>query len=364
MTAALQLARRNLGRVWPNPAVGCVIARACKDGRARIVGRGWTGIGGRPHAEAEALRQAGDEAIGATVFVTLEPCAHHGVTPPCAQALIDAKIGRVVSCLEDPDPRVAGKGFDALCEAGVTVDIGLGRNAAGELNAGFVKRVKTGLPLVTLKLAISSDGMIAAGQGLRTAITGEAANHAVHMMRARADAVLVGAGTWRADDPELTCRLAAMGDWSPVRVVLDARCELPLSSRLIATIEQSPVWVCVGRSAPSERRDALASRGVNLLEIGESDDGRLDLKDVLSAIGGLGITRLMVEGGAELSRALLLEDLVDEAVILIAARTIGPGGVAALGDLNLEVFEDKRRFVLVRSDTLGPDTLREFRRRR
>ena len=245
MALALALAERGLGNVWPNPAVGCVLVR---DGR--IVGRGWTQPGGRPHAETEALARAGDGAQGATCYATLEPCAHHGETGPCADALVQAGIARAVVATEDPDPRVAGRGNARLEAAGIGVTRGCMEEEARALNAGFLSRVEKGRPLVTLKLASTLDGRIATHTGDSRWITGAQARARAHLLRARHDAVMVGAASALADDPALTCRLPGMADASPVRVVIDGSARLPAGHALIAAPASSP------RGSSRRRRSA------------------------------------------------------------------------------------------------------------
>jgi diaminohydroxyphosphoribosylaminopyrimidine deaminase/5-amino-6-(5-phosphoribosylamino)uracil reductase len=362
MAAALSIARRNLGRVWPNPAVGCLVVGE-EGGGPSIIARGWTGVGGRPHAETEALGRAGAAARGATCYVTLEPCAHTGLTPPCAEALVRAGVSRVVTAIEDPDPRVGDRGHAMLRAAGIEVATGCRAEAAAELNAGFLTRVRLGRPHVTLKLALSRDGRIAARPGERTRISGEQAERAAHMMRARADAVLIGTGTLRADDPELTCRLPGMADWSPVRVVLDARAEIAPDARLMRTIDLAPVWLVVAERADAARRGALEAAGIRIVEAPEAADGRLDLAAILTGLGDAGITRLMVEAGARLGQSLVRADLVDEAVLFIAPDEIGGGGLAAFPDGGLGVFADDGRFALVGTDALGRDRRHIYRRR-
>src|SRR5580700_3393612 len=262
MRAALALARRGLGSTWPNPAVGCVIVN---DGR--VVGRGWTQKGGRPHAETEALQRAGVAAKGATAYVSLEPCSHHGKTPPCAEALIVARIARVVAAVEDPDPRVSGAGIARLRDAGVKVETGLCADEAAELNAGFFCRVKHGRPLVTLKLATSLDGRIATPSGESRWITGEAARERAHLLRATHDAVLVGTGTALADDPLLTCRLPGLADRSPVRIVLDRNLRLPATLRLFTEARETPSWVVTLNSSDTVGRKARHDQGVTVIAV-------------------------------------------------------------------------------------------------
>src|SRR6516162_2850511 len=254
MTLATVLGRRGLGRSWPNPAVGAVVVR---DGV--IVGRGWTQAGGRPHAETEALARAGDAARSATLYVTLEPCSHHGKTPPCADAIVAAGIARVVSALVDPNPMVAGKGHWRLAQAGVVVEVGVGADEARRAHAGHFRRVQDGRPNIFLKLAVSADDKVALSGRRPVAITGSQARNRVHRMRAMHDAVLTGIGTVLADDPLLTCRLPGMH--SPVRVVLDSSLRLPVTSKLVTTVRQTPVWVVTGEGASQERAQALTTQG-------------------------------------------------------------------------------------------------------
>ncbi|MGE0119639.1 MAG: bifunctional diaminohydroxyphosphoribosylaminopyrimidine deaminase/5-amino-6-(5-phosphoribosylamino)uracil reductase RibD [Dongiaceae bacterium] len=357
MRAALSLAARGLGRVWPNPAVGCVLVGA--DGA--IVGRGWTQPGGRPHAETEALRRAGDAARGATAYVSLEPCAHTGKTPPCAEALIAAGIGRVVVPMEDPDPRVAGRGIARLRAAGIRVDLGACAAAAAELNAGFFLRVSQERPLVSLKLATSLDGRIATRTGDSRWITGDAARRRAHLLRATHDAILIGSGTALADDPELTCRLPGLADQSPVRVVLDRGLRLPESAKLLATAGAVPSWIIAAATGDAARKAALEGRGAQVIEVPAVGD-RLSLTDTLQALGERGITRLLVEGGSALTASLLQQDLVDRVYWFRSGAVIGGDGLAAVGGLAVERLTDARRFARVEMETIGADVLETYRR--
>jgi diaminohydroxyphosphoribosylaminopyrimidine deaminase / 5-amino-6-(5-phosphoribosylamino)uracil reductase len=324
MALALDLGRRGLGRTWPNPAVGAVIV---KDGV--IVGRGWTQPDGRPHAEVEALRRAGTAARGATLYVTLEPCSHHGKSPPCADAVIAAGIARVVSALEDPNPEVAGAGHERLRAAGVIVEIGVGADEARRDHAGHIRRMRDGRPNVMLKLAVSADGKAGAAGGKPIAITGEAVRDRVHLLRAQSDAIMIGIGTALADDPVLTCRLPGMEKNSPVRIVLDGALRLPLAARLVRTARETPLWVIAGPNAPRSAEQALRAQGVDVVRAGESA-GRLDLAAVLKLLAARGITRLMVEGGPTLAAALFAADLVDEAILFHSAKVVGAEGIDAL----------------------------------
>ena len=310
MAAAIRLGGRDLGRTWPNPAVGALIVRDDGDGPV-VVGRGWTKPGGRPHAEVVALEEAGSLARGATCYVSLEPCSHYGKTPPCVDALIAAGVVRVVSAIEDPDARVAGRGHGNLRKAGIAVETGLCADEAAHANAGHIMRVRQGRPWVTLKLAVSRDGRIAGPGGKTVAITGEEARGVVHRMRARNDAILVGIDTVLADDPQLTCRLPGMADWSPVRVVLDTHNRMPATARMLGD-GIAPVWRVVSdqRADISSQNPSTDSR---TLAAPVAGDGRLDIGAVLTLLAGEGITRVMVEGGARVAASLAAADLIDEA---------------------------------------------------
>jgi len=357
MALALALGRRGLGRTWPNPAVGAVIV---KDGI--IVGRGWTQPGGRPHAEIEALRRAGEAARGATLYVTLEPCSHYGKSPPCADAIIAGGVSRVVSALEDPNPEVAGAGHARLRAAGIAVDIGVGANEARHDHAGHIRRMRDGRPHVILKLAVSADGKAGAPGRKPLAITGEAARERVHLLRAQSDAIMVGIGTALADDPMLTCRLPGMEKYSPVRVVLDSALRLPPGSRLARSARDVPVWVVTGGEASRAAENALLREGVTVLRAAQSD-GRLDLAAVLKLMGARGVTRLMVEGGPTLGAALLAADLIDEAVLFQSSKVVGTDGVDALDGLPLTVLTQSPRLKCVMSEPVGADTRLVFERR-
>jgi diaminohydroxyphosphoribosylaminopyrimidine deaminase/5-amino-6-(5-phosphoribosylamino)uracil reductase len=354
MALALALGRRGLGRTWPNPAVGAVVA---KDGM--IVGRGWTQPGGRPHAETEALRRAGAAARGATLYVTLEPCSHHGKTPPCADAIVAAGIARVVSALVDPNPQVAGAGHWRLAEAGVVVEVGIGAEEARRAHAGHIRRVQDGRPQVILKLAVSADGKAARSGRRPAAITGEAGRARAHLLRAQSDAVLTGIGTVVADDPLLTSRLP--GVRSPLRVVLDATLRLPLASKLVATARQVPLWVVTSEAAPRPREQALAAQGVDVARV-PGTDGKLDLAAVLKLLAQRGITRLMVESGPILAAAFLRADLVDEAALFRSPAIIGPDGIDALDGLPLSALTQSPRLNAIDRETVGADTVETFER--
>jgi diaminohydroxyphosphoribosylaminopyrimidine deaminase/5-amino-6-(5-phosphoribosylamino)uracil reductase len=358
MAAALSLAARGLGRVWPNPAVGCVIVAA--DGA--VAGRGWTQPGGRPHAEAEALARAGAAARGATAYVTLEPCSHHGKTPPCADALAAAGVSRVEVALEDPDSRVSGAGLKRLADAGIATSCGLLREEAEAVNAGYLMRQRSGRPLVALKLASTLDGRIATHAGESRWITGAAARARVHLMRARHDAVMVGIGTALADDPALTCRLPGLEDASPVRIVVDARLQLPLTGRLVMTAKATPTWLVTVAGGDKARRKAFKDCGVRLIEVDQADDGYPDPPAVLDALGKAGLTRLLVEGGGHIAAAWLRADLVDRLYWFRSAGVMGGDGVSAVAAYGIEELALMRRFRRLSVLPLGEDVLESYAR--
>ena len=357
MRAALALARRSLGRTWPNPAVGCVIV---KDGR--VIARGRTQDGGRPHAEVDALNQAGEAARGATAYVTLEPCSHFGKSPPCADAIIAAGISRVVAAVEDPNPEVAGQGHAKLRAAGITVDVGLFADEAAHDHAGHFRRIRDKRPHVILKLAVSADGKIAGAGHKPVAITGEAARTRVHLLRAQCDAILVGIGTVLADDPLLTCRLPGMAPRSPVRVVLDRALRLPGDSRLVRSARETPLWVVASELADALAAARLGAAGAQVIRISPAPGGELDLPAALHALAEKGITRLMVEGGSRVAASFVAAGLADEIWLLRGPPTIGPDGVAALDALPLSEITQSPRFALRASETIECDTLSIYER--
>ena len=353
MALALALAGRGLGNVWPNPAVGCVLVR-----ERHIVGRGWTQPRGRPHAETEALARAGDRAQGATCYTTLEPCAHHGETGPCADALIEAGIARAVVATQDPDPRVAGRGNAMLEAAGIEVEVGCMQDEARALNAGFLSRVEKGRPHVTLKLASTLDGRIGTHTGDSRWITGAAARARGHLLRAQNDAVMVGAASALADDPALTCRLPGMDNQSPVRVVIDGSARLPASHALIANAGAHPTWIVSTAAPGGDGRYAVwRESGAEVIEVAAEADGRPALAAALEALAGRGLTRVLVEGGGRLAASLLTASLVDRIEWFRAPGVIGGDGVPALAALGVERANDMPRFRRVSSTSLGEDVL-------
>lgn len=355
MALALSLGRRGQGTVWPNPAVGCVIVR---DGR--VVGRGWTQPGGRPHAEAVALAQAGGAARGADVYVSLEPCAHTGQTPACAQALIEAGVARVICAIEDVDTRVAGRGFAMLRSAGIEVTTDVFADLAAADHAGFFMKTELGRPFVTLKLANSFDGRIATATGESKWITGPAARRVVHAMRARHDAVLIGAGTARSDDPALTVRdLGAVHQ--PVRVVVSRRLDLPLMGQLARSAKDVPLWLCHGSDADPNLVSAWRGLGAVLLPCAVRGS-QLDPADVLRQLASAGLTRVFCEGGSALAASLLSADLVDELVGFEAGLVIGAEGLPAIGAMGISALSDAPQFSLIGTQAVGGDVMHRWAR--
>lgn len=347
MDMALALAERGLGNVWPNPAVGCVLVKA-----GRVVGRGWTQPGGRPHAEIEAIARAGPEARASTAYVTLEPCAHHGRTPPCADALVAAGITRAVVAAIDPDPRVDGRGLARLQAAGIAVEVGCREAQARRLNDGFFRRQRERRPSVSLKLAVSADGKIATATGDSQWITGAEARAEGHRLRLRHDAILVGSGTALADDPLLTCRLPGLERRSPVRVVLDRRLRLPPESRLVRSATKWPLWLFTAASAGPE----WAETGVELFPVAAGDDGA-GLEQVLATLAAQGVNRVLVEGGAGIATAFLRARLVDRLYLFDAPVLLGSDGRAAVLPLGIRRLEQAPRWRRVEERCLGPDRL-------
>ena len=326
MRHALALGRRGLGNTAPNPAVGAVVWQDTANGPV-ILGRGFTRPGGRPHAETEALKAAGEKARGAIMTVTLEPCSHHGKTPPCAEAIIAAGIKRVVTALDDPDPRVAGRGHKLLRQAGIEVVTGVLRDEALRANRGHVLRVTEKRPMVTLKLARTADGFAGSGSDERLMITGDNANLRTQMLRATHDAVLVGAKTARADDPRLTLRLPGLEGQGPVRIVADPFLSLDPESTLVKSATVHPLWIACLHQANDDKADLLEDCGVEIVRApSQAGDGReLDLKALMAELAARGLTRVLCEGGPHLAASLIKAGLVDELVLMTSPLTVGTG---------------------------------------
>jgi len=359
MAAALAFGRRALGQCAPNPAVGALIVR---DGA--IIGRGCTARGGRPHAEAIAIPEAGVDANGATLYVTLEPCAHQGRGAPCAPAIAAAGIKRVVSAIEDPDPRTRGNGHALLRAAGVEVVIGVGAREARADNLGHILCVTEARPMVTLKMARTADGYAAGNEhDPRLAITGEAANLRVQVMRTMHDAIMVGIGTALGDDPLLTVRLAGAQARAPLRVVLDSHLHLPLRSRLCATAREFATLVVAVEDAPGNRQQALEALGVEVARVSADAAGHVDLQAALRLLARRGVTRVFSEGGPRIGAALISLGLADEVVLFTAFKPLGRPGVSALSRAALEALDNPAHYREVELAQYGADTMRRLSRR-
>jgi diaminohydroxyphosphoribosylaminopyrimidine deaminase/5-amino-6-(5-phosphoribosylamino)uracil reductase len=354
MALAIAVGRRNLGLTWPNPSVGAVLVDG-GGGARRILAQAATASGGRPHAEPLAIAAAGAAARGATLYVSLEPCSHHGRTPPCADAIVAAGIARVVTAIEDPNPQVAGRGHAILRGAGIMVSSGIAAAAASRAHRGHISRILSGRPFVTVKLACTPDGT-AGMAGERLLITGEGANARTHMLRAHADAILVGIATVLADDPRLDVRLPGLETRRPVRIVLDSRLRLPSGSRLVQGAASHPVWVVAAPDAAAADEARLSRAGVAVLRAERGPDGLLDLHAVLRQLGERGVTGVFCEGGPALADGLARADLIDELVLMTGAvaapsrpaiPALGPSLSAALVS----------RFDPPRTEMVGPDRI-------
>ena len=364
MAAALRLAQRGLGRTWPNPSVGALVV----DDSGRVLGAARTADGGRPHAEPIALDQAAEMAVGATLYVTLEPCAHFGQTPPCTDRIVESGVRRVVCGTVDPDDRVAGQGLDRLKQAGIEVEVGILNDMARRASIGHISRVKLGRPHTLLKMAVSRDGMIAGAGNRQIGITGQLAGRWVHRMRAQSDAIMVGVGTVLADDPDLTCRLPGAEQLSPVRVIVDTEVKLPSVSRLAQSAELTPTWILAGRTIGStkcdERRAALVALNVRIIDCERNKNGQIDLHDALSRLADEGITRLMIEGGAHLARSLIDAELVDDIALFSGPDVIGVDGLKAFVDVGPELIVQNDDYLPTERVELERDMLSMYRHKK
>lgn len=350
MRRALILARKGVGKTAPNPAVGCVIVR---DGR--IVGEGWHRKAGTPHAEIVALRQAQERARGAQLYVTLEPCAHYGKTPPCADALVEAGIASLFVGMVDPNPLVAGRGLDRLRGAGIAVTTGLLEQECRALNEPFIKQVTTGLPLVTLKSALTLDGKTATATGDSRWITSLASRKLVHRLRAQADAVMVGSGTVLADDPQLTVRL--IKGRSPLRIVVDGSLQIPLHGALMDEAAAVPLLIATA-SNDQEKIAALGERGAEILRC-PADNGRVDLSALMRILGGRGIQSILLEGGERLSGEMLRQGLIDRFLFFIAPKIVGGEGKGVFAGVGAMLMNQARPLVIRKMARVGEDILVE-----
>ena len=357
MQAALNLGRRGFGVSSPNPAVGALVVR---DGV--VVGAGATAPGGRPHAERIALDEAGDAARGATLYVTLEPCAHVGRGPACADGAIAAGVKRVVSAMEDPDPRTAGDGHRRLREAGIEVVSGVAEAEARRAHRGHALRVRDGRPMLTLKLAMTADGYAAGAEhDARLAITGEAANLRVQVLRSEHDAIMIGVGTARIDDPLLTVRLPGVAT-KPLRVVLDSTLSLSTRSRIAASAREFPTLVLTTAAANASRAEVLKSLGVEIEAIAATADARVDLRGGLQALARRGLARIFSEGGPTIGARLVGEGLADEVLLFTAQKPLGRPGLPALDAASRAALGDPRRYREIARSRYGADGLATYER--
>ena len=340
MRLALSLARRGLGNVWPNPAVGCVIVS-----RGQIVGRGWTMPGGRPHAEVVALKQAGSLARGGEAYVTLEPCCHEGKTGPCAEALASAGIRKVYISTLDPDPRVNGNGELFLKKNKISTSLGLLEKEAIRLNLGFFLKNSKGRPLITLKTASTLDGKIALGNGSSKWITNESARGFSHLFRHIHDAVAVGSGTVLADNPELTCRLPGIINRQKPRIILDRRLRTPENSKLANSAGETPVWVVTSDTHEEYKFKKLEEKGVKIILLPLRGEPKADLTEVLKHLGKIGLTRVLFEPGSQLGAAFLTAGLVDQLVVFRSSSIAGNDGIGMIGDLSLSEIVNMPKMV-------------------
>ncbi|MFK5978871.1 MAG: bifunctional diaminohydroxyphosphoribosylaminopyrimidine deaminase/5-amino-6-(5-phosphoribosylamino)uracil reductase RibD [Rhizobiaceae bacterium] len=332
MAAAIRIGRHHQGLTGTNPSVACLLV---KDGR--IIATGVTAIGGRPHAESVALERCGNLAKGSTAYVTLEPCAHHGKTPPCAQALIDADVVRVVTAVIDPDDRVSGKGHAMLKEAGIPFEQGMLASAAAGNIEGYLTRKALGRPFVTLKLAVTKNGLLGLRGDGQLPITGSVSRAQVHLMRSRHDAILVGAATIRADNPDLTCRLAGMENRSPIRVVLDAKLSTSPDSAIVSNADKVSCWIVAPKSSDGQKQNALAAKHCQLIAC-EIHEEQIALPELLDDLAEKGITSLMVEGGAKVAKSFLADGLVDAIELFIGTGAVDekPSEQAVLSPVTLD----------------------------
>ena len=358
MGLALRLAARGIGQVAPNPAVGCVIIK-----QGIVLGRGWTQPGGRPHAETVALDRAGSAAQGATVYVSLEPCAHQGKSPPCADALILAGVSRVVFPIRDPDERVNGAGKAKLERAGIEVVEGVGEVSARRLLSGFISRIVRGRPHVTLKLASSVDGRIATRNGESQWITGEEARRYAHLLRAQHDAILIGVGTVKTDNPALTCRLPGLEGRSPVRVILDSHLVTPIRSDVVKSAREIKTMIIAGDTVPDNAIIEYLDMAVEVHRVALDRAGKVSLFDALKVLGNVGITNVLIESGSALAASFISTGLVDRLMWFRASNVIGGDGLAAVADLFLDRLALAPRFDREAIQMVGEDIVETFRHR-
>ena len=356
MRVTLALARHGLGRVWPNPSVGCVIV---KDNH--IVGRGRTADGGRPHAEVAALSMAGEQAKGASVYVSLEPCAHQGQTGSCAKALIGAGVAKVIIAVEDSDARVGGQGMEMLRDAGIEVVVGILEDEAHDLNQGFFLRHSDGRPLISLKTATTLDSKIATSTGQSKWITGNLSRMRAHLIRAGHDAICVGVNTALADDPSLTARLNGVTHLS-TRIVFDTNLRLTGEEKIFTEAADNPVWIVTSVAPTDERAKTLVNAGADIITVPKNAEGHIDLKAAMKILSDKGITRLLVEGGAGLMTSFLKAGLYDQLYWFRSGSIIGSDGLSTAQALGIENMDQKIKLTHLEQITLGEDALDIYKR--
>lgn len=360
MTLALALGKRGLGQCWPNPAVGAVVA----DKTGRIIGCGWTGPRGRPHAETIALAQAGKAARGAILYATLEPCAHWGKTPPCVDTIIEAGISRVVYGMVDPDRRVAGKGLRQLQKSGIEIVHGPMPNEVRWLALGHQLRLAEKRPFIQMKLAVDRAGLIpAGGAGMPVWATNKEARNLGHLMRAEADAILIGYGTMLADDPDLTCRLPGLAWRSPLRIVLSTDGRFSRHAKMLKNLSTAPVWLATAAGITSKQFSRLEDLGMKVITVVKNDQGRLDLKGVMRELAERGLTRVLVEGGPSLESNLLKQGLADEVVIFQGMKEERGPTIMPFAPSGLEAVTDSPDYQLADKRLIGDDRLWVYRRK-
>ena len=355
MRAAIAQSRHAEGRTRSNPPVGCVIL----DKSGRLCAAAHTGLGGVPHAETQALDIAGKNAVGGTVYVTLEPCAHHGKTPPCIDALIDAGVVRIVVAVTDPDARVSGRGLEIARAAGIDINLGVESAAAMAVLDGFLRRIVHCKPHVWLKTATSLDGRIALADSKKRWLTGDPMRHFVHELRSRCDALLTGVGTILSDDPELTCRAPAVPSDSPAVFILDSQLRTPPNSRLFGKAQRAVTLLCT-QSAPKDRLAALEKNGAKVTTLPNDSDGRLDLQAVLYHLGTIGVNKILVEAGTAVTTAMLEARLVDKIFWTQSHHILGADAQPVVGPLKLVALPPQNLYTHLTSTSIGQDQLRVF----
>ncbi len=367
MRVALAMGERGLGQAAPNPSVGAVVVREV-DGVPMMVGRGHTQPGGRPHGEPVALERAGDLAVGATLYVTLEPCSHRTVRAamPCAEHILRSGVRRVVTAMVDPNPMVAGLGHGILRTAGIKVTTGILRAEAERAHRGHVLRITQGRPMVTLKIARTADGfaggLSGTGGGARIQVSCPLAGRWVHLQRARHDAIMIGVATALADDPQLNVRLPGLEDRSPIRVVLDSNLRIDPALQLVRTARDIPVWVIAAIDAPVEPERALVAAGVEVMRVRREPGGHIDLGEALRLLATRGITRVFSEGGPTVAGALAQAGLADEIIISTSPHALGGPGVPAITPLLARILADPACYAHGTAEWLGEDELQSYER--